>query len=214
MIERGIFEKVLVVSPHTDDGEFGMGGTIARLVESGSELFYIAFSTAEKSVPEGYPPNILEIEVREATKRLGIPPDNLFIYKYEVRKLNYVRQEILEILVKLRKEINPTVVFMPSPNDVHQDHQTVSMECMRAFKTSTLMGYELPWNNFKFNNQVFFSLEKRHVDKKIFAIEAYSSQRFRSYSDPEFIRSLARVRGVQVGVEFAEVFELIRMVLR
>lgn len=68
------FKNVLVLAPHTDDGEFGAGGTIARLLAEGSNVYYAAFSTAKESVPEGMPENILEIEVKEATKRLGIKP--------------------------------------------------------------------------------------------------------------------------------------------
>jgi len=40
------FRNVLVLAPHTDDGEFGCGGTMARLIESGAAVTYAAFSTA------------------------------------------------------------------------------------------------------------------------------------------------------------------------
>ncbi|HNR64928.1 MAG TPA: hypothetical protein PKJ95_01395, partial [Atribacterota bacterium] len=70
---------------------------------SGSE----SFSTANDSVPEGLPKNILETEVKKATKVLGIKENNLVIYKFQVRKLNYVRQEILEEMVKFSKDLNP-----------------------------------------------------------------------------------------------------------
>ena len=52
MIEQ--FGTVLVLAPHTDDGEFGCGGTMARLIKNGAEVTYVAFSTAAKSVPEGF----------------------------------------------------------------------------------------------------------------------------------------------------------------
>lgn len=42
------FKKALILAPHTDDGEFGCGGSIVRLLEEKSEIFYAAFSTAEK----------------------------------------------------------------------------------------------------------------------------------------------------------------------
>ena len=64
---------MLVLAPHTDDGEFGCGGTMARLVEGGAEVRYVAFSIATKSLPEGFPPDTLAREVREATAELGIP---------------------------------------------------------------------------------------------------------------------------------------------
>jgi len=65
--------RILVLAPHTDDGEFGCGGSVARFVDEGKEVYYAAFSTAEESVPEPWPKDILKTEVREATKRLGIP---------------------------------------------------------------------------------------------------------------------------------------------
>ena len=46
--------RVLVLAPHTDDGEFGCGGTMARLVEAGSDVRYVAFSIATRSLPEGF----------------------------------------------------------------------------------------------------------------------------------------------------------------
>ena len=67
------FRNVLVLAPHTDDGEFGCGGTMARLIEDGARVTYAAFSTAAKSVPEGFPRDILKHEVRAATGILGIP---------------------------------------------------------------------------------------------------------------------------------------------
>ena len=207
------FNRIVVLAPHTDDGEFGCGGSIAKFLEEGKDVFYVAFSTAEDSVPESYPKNILEIEVREATKILGISPNNLIIYKFQVRKLNYVRQEILEELVKIRNEIKPDLVFIPSPNDLHQDHYTVAIEGMRAFKQVSLLGYEIPWNNITFHTQSFIKLEERHIIKKIEALKAYKSQQKRFYANEEFIRSLAITRGTQINIRYAEAFEVIRWVI-
>ncbi len=207
------FNRILVLAPHTDDGEFGCGGSIAKFIEEGKDVFYVAFSTAEDSVPEGYPRNILEIEVREATEVLGINPNNLIIYKFQVRKLNYVRQELLEELVKIRNEISPDLVFIPSPNDLHQDHYTVAMEGMRAFKQISILGYELPWNNITFHTQAFIKLEERHIIKKIEALRAYKSQQNRFYANDEFVKSLAITRGTQINFKYAEAFEVIRWVM-
>ena len=63
------FKNVLVLAPHTDDGELGAGGTISRLLRSGAKVSYAAFSTAEESVPEGLPKDILKTEVKNATQR-------------------------------------------------------------------------------------------------------------------------------------------------
>jgi N-acetylglucosamine malate deacetylase 1 len=206
--------KVLILAPHTDDGELGCGGTISLLLEQGKDVYYVAFSTAKESVPEGMPKNILEIEVREATKLLGINPENLIVYGFTVRKLSYVRQEILEKLVEIKKNIDPDIVFIPSPNDLHQDHHTVSMEGLRAFKDRTILGYDLPWNNMEFKKQCFIELSYKHIQSKIKAISAYKSQSFRKYVKAEYLTSWAQTLGIQVGVDFAECFEVLRMVQR
>ena len=57
-------KRALVLAPHTDDGEFGCGGTMARLVEGGCEVRYVAFSIATRSLPDGFPPDTLAREVR------------------------------------------------------------------------------------------------------------------------------------------------------
>ena len=62
------FKNVLILAPHTDDGELGAGGTISRLIEYGANVYYAAFSTAEASVPDGMPKDILKTEVKEAKK--------------------------------------------------------------------------------------------------------------------------------------------------
>lgn len=207
------FKRILVLAPHTDDGELGAGGTIAKLIENGSDVFYAAFSTAETSVPEGFPKDILKTEVRNATKNLGIKKDNLFIYDYEVRKLNYARQEILEDLINLRKVIDPQLILMPCLHDIHQDHSTVASEGLRAFKNKTILGYELIWNNLTFSTACFVSLDHIHIQKKCHALKAYDSQQGRDYMSDEFIWSLAKSRGVQIGSTYAEAYEVIRLIL-
>lgn len=206
-------KKVLILAPHTDDGELGCGATIVRMVEEGAILYYASFSTADESVSKEYSSDQLEFEVREATDILGISKDNLLIYKYPVRKLNYVRQEILELLIKMRDEINPDIVLLPSSMDFHQDHQTVTQEGIRAFKFCSILGYELIWNNLSFNTDYFTILNEDQLNKKIKALSAYKTQSMKNYMSPDFIRSLAVVRGTQIGEEYAEAFEVIRLVV-
>src|SRR4051812_34121805 len=93
-------KRIVVLAPHTDDGEFRGDRTIARLVREGHQVYYVAFSTAEESVPPELPKNILEIEVKAATQLLGIAPEHLIIYHYTVRTLHLHRQEILEEMVR------------------------------------------------------------------------------------------------------------------
>lgn len=206
-------ERILVLAPHTDDGELGCGATIARFAEEAKEVYYVAFSTAEQSLPPGFPPNTLEVEVKAATEVLGIRNSNLIVFRHEVRKLSYIRQEILEEMIKIRADLQPTLVFLPSPNDLHQDHHTVSEEGIRAFKNCSILGYELLWNNISFNTQSFIILRERHIDTKVKALQEYKSQLHRNYLTKEFITGWARTRGTQINAEFAEAFEVIRWIL-
>lgn len=208
------FKKVLVLAPHTDDGELGAGGTIAKLIENGADVYYMAFSTAEASVPEGLPKDILKTEVRAATKALGIPEENLIILNYEVRKLNYSRQEILEELIKIRRLHQFDLVLMPSLKDIHQDHSTIAQEGLRAFKQITVLGYELIWNNLSFDTTAFIKLRNKHIQTKCKSLTCYKSQKGRDYMSEKFIYSLANARGVQIGTEYAEAFEVYRWVTK
>jgi LmbE family N-acetylglucosaminyl deacetylase len=205
-------KTALVLAPHTDDGELGCGATIARLVDQGAEVHYAAFSTASKSMPPEFPSNQLELEVRDATARLGISKDCLHVYDFEVRKLNYVRQELLEELIRLRDVIKPELVLMPSAKDIHQDHLTVYNEGLRAFKFTSILGYELIWNNLSFSTDCFIKITEAQLSRKVDALDAYLTQAGKSYMDPDFIRSLARVRGTQIGVKYAEAFEVVRII--
>ena len=71
---------VLVLAPHTDDGELGAGGTISRCISEGAEVWYAAFSTADDSLLPGFEEGTLKGEVKAATSRLGIPENRLVIF--------------------------------------------------------------------------------------------------------------------------------------
>jgi N-acetylglucosamine malate deacetylase 1 len=210
MIEA--WKRVLVLAPHTDDGEFGCGGTMARLADAGAEVRYVAFSIATKSLPEGFAPDTLAREVREATAELGIPPEQLTVHDFEVRTFPERRQDILELLIELWEEWQPEVVFQPSLHDIHQDHQVIAAESLRAFKRTTILGYEIPWNNFDFAYQAYIALERGHLERKVAALARYASQQHRRYADPEYIWNIARTHGINVNRDYAEVFEVYRVV--
>jgi LmbE family N-acetylglucosaminyl deacetylase len=208
----GTPQRVLVLAPHTDDGEFGCGGTMARLVEQGTDVRYVAFSIATRSLPPGFAPDTLAREVREATTELGIPAGNLTVHDFDVRTFPERRQEILELLIELWNDWQPDLVFQPSLHDVHQDHQTVAAEGLRAFKRTSILGYEIPWNNFDFAYQAYFALEPRHVERKVAALARYASQQHRRYANAEYVRNLARTHGINVNREWAEVFQVYRAI--
>lgn len=205
-------KKILVLAPHTDDGELGCGGTIARMLEEGKNVYYVAFSTCKESVPDGLPEDTLKKELHIAMHTLGLKNENVIVLDFPVRNFFSKRQEILDSMININRKIQPDIIFSPSRHDIHQDHHVIAEEAMRAFKKKTLFAYEVPWNNFTFNNQTYVILDEKHIQKKIDAISCYKSQVGRDYTSEEFTRGQARFHGVQVGKQYAEIFEAVRCV--
>jgi LmbE family N-acetylglucosaminyl deacetylase len=197
---------ILVLSPHTDDGELGCGGTMARLAEDGARIHYVAFSKG----------SAIDREVLAAVRHLGVHQGGLVVYDYPTRYFHERRQDILQEIINLRDRIQPDLVFCPSSTDTHQDHQVVAAEAERAFKSCTLLGYELPWNATTFETRCFWPLEKRHVAAKVAAVGCYATQSAKQYTRPEFLWGAAVMRGVSLGggARFAEAFEVVRWVVQ
>lgn len=206
-------KTILVLAPHTDDGELGCGGTIHKLVRQGAQIHYVAFSSCKDSLPPDADPDCLIHEMLNATAVLGLPKENVRCLDFQVRHFEDHRQEILDQMILLGKEIQPDIVFSPSQHDIHQDHVTIAGECMRAFKKCTILQYEVPWNNYTFDNQAFSCLTEEDVEKKISAVGCYRSQSNRDYVTEEFLHGLMRTHGVQIGRRFAEVFEIPRLII-
>ena len=211
MFEFG--RRVLVLGAHTDD-EFGCAGTIARLVESGSEVHMATFSSAEESVPDGFDRDVLKREVLDAIRVLGIAEERFRLFGFAVRHFPQNRQAVLEELVRLRDEIQPDLVLLPAFTDIHQDHGVVAREGLRAFKHATVLGYEMPMNDMRFDASCYVTLEPRHLATKLAHAAAYVSQAKRSYLQSDVLRSLATVRGLQIGAPAAEAFQVLRMAIR
>ncbi|MFH0815924.1 MAG: PIG-L deacetylase family protein [Methanobacteriota archaeon] len=210
-------KTVLTISAHADDAHVALGGTMRRLLESGDyDIHYVAFSIAEDSVPKGFPAGIVEKECLAGLALLGVNRNKTKIYKYPVRKLPEYRQEILEILVKMRKELDPSIVFIPSTEDIHQDHIVVSQEGIRAFRrTSSIFGYDFPWNVLYGERlNLFYEISKSQLDRKVKSLQCYKSQiaKMNNCLSPNYVRSLAVERGQRIGVDYAEGFEIVREV--
>ncbi len=205
------FNTVLVLAPHTDDGELGCGGLIHQLCLLGKRVIYVAFSICEESVPEGFDKEILAVEVKNATAKLGILSEDLLIKRYKVRLFSDSRQAILEDLVALNRAFSPDLVLCPSSYDIHQDHQVINREAIRAFKRTSIWGYDFIWNNFESKASCFVSLTEDNITAKINSLKEYKSQGFRTYTSEESIRTMASYSGLQVGEKYVEPFEIMRL---
>lgn len=204
-------QSVLVLSPHTDDGELGAGGTISKLMKSERDIYYVAFSSCDESLPPEQQ-GLLQEEFERVMS--VVQPEEYYLFDYTVRRFNERRQDILEQLVEIREALEPDLVIGPSLSDAHQDHTIVAEEMVRAFKTNAgIITYELPWNHMTFETELFYQLDSEDVESKLELLSLYESQtelKDRPYFREEFVRGLAAVRGVQCNATYAEAFNVIR----
>lgn len=207
-------EVVLALAPHPDDIELGMGATVKKLTDNGTQVIALVFSLAEASLPSGFAKEDIKNECLSALQHLGVQDSNIHFLDFPVRKFSSFRQEILEELITFSKAINPDVVFCPSIHDTHQDHNVIANEAVRAFRKTTVLGYELPWNTKQFDSSLSISLEDHHLVAKEESLCFYKSQANRPYFEPGLLRNHARMRATVAGVEYVEAFEMIRMLLR
>lgn len=192
--------SVAVLAPHCDDETLACGGTIAKFIEAGRDVIVYSFSCGTSNTAE----------FRAACRALKVECE---VFNFHTRYFIDARQAILENLIDIRKEINPSIVLLPASSDCHQDHRVIYEEGKRAFKHSTIYGYEAPWNSFDFSNGCYVTLSPDHIVTKVAAMKEYTSQAGRLYFKEESIIALARVRGLQAGTEYAECFEVIRQIL-
>lgn len=200
-------KTVLAIAPHIDDVELGAGATIHQLSFSNS-VYYVGLSL---------PPLVnREVFMREfqcSTRELGIDQSRIILRDYDPRNLFDARSEILQLLYDLNKELKPDLVLLPNSTDIHQSHEVVFSEGRRAFKYTSILGYELPWNSISFSMDVFIQVTEADIKAKVAAINAYKTQKHRQFFSNDIVGDLARVRGKQVGRDYAECFELIRFIL-
>jgi N-acetylglucosamine malate deacetylase 1 len=208
--------KALILSPHTDDAELGCGGSIAKFLDTGHNIYWVVFSSAEESLPKNLPKDTLKREFLNVIKSFKMKDNNYRLFDFKVRSLTNYRQNVLDELVKIQKKFQPEIVIGPSLNDFHQDHLVVANEMVRAFKTSSsIICYELPWNHVSFNTQLFVKLEKKYIDKKLQILKNYKSQIMlhKRYFSDDLIVGWAKMRGTQIKEDFAEAFEVVRWIM-
>lgn len=211
--EESTILRILILAPHTDDAEFSCGGSINKWVNQGHKVRCVAFSSAEQTlIDNGFHPDTLKREIVCATGTLGLNKEDLTLLDYCVREFPGVRQMILDDMIMLRDEFRPDLVVLPSTSDTHQDHQVITQEGFRAFKRNSIIGYESPQNNLTFTTNMFNELSDDNLDRKIKALDCYNSQKGKPYVSEDFIRSLAKVRGMQGGFKYAESFEVLRWI--
>ena len=199
--------SLLFLGAHPDDIELGCGALISDIAGQ-TAVFCMTFSDNQKN-PE------LQNLVREhfdSMRTLGLRDEQVELGTFETRRFPDYRQEILEKMLDLKRLLKPEIVFVHTSQDIHQDHITVTQEALRAFRGTTVLGYDVLRSSYGFFPHFLVEVSAAGVEKKIEALAKYKTYSNRYYFSPEVLRSTAIRHGALAERPFAEGFDIIRIV--
>jgi len=207
--------SILIIGPHPDDQEIGMGGSIALLARQGHKVHMIDMTTGEPT-PLGSP----EVRLKEsaaAARILGVGRTPLGLKNREVQHTVEARHALAAI-VRVHR---PDWMFVPYPIDAHPDHVAVTRIAEDARFDAKLSKSNIPgepWHpkriiyyfctHLRINFQPTFCLDiSSTIDIKMQAVAAYESQMVWNKSPvPEMVRTMNSYFGGRIGCAYAEPF--------
>ncbi len=206
----------LVIAPHPDDAELGMGGTILKLKHAGHNVHIVDMTNGEPT-PFGSP-EIREREWTAASKVLGVERTNLGLINRQVQHTIEARHKLAAI-IRVHK---PDVLFVPYPTDAHPDHVAVTKIAEDArfdaklSKTDTIAGpphhpkrilyYYCTHLRMNFNPTFCIDISDTY-DQKIESVKCYASQFVgNSGHVPDMVGQITAYFGNRIGVKHAEPF--------
>ncbi len=200
-------KRVLFIGAHPDDIELGAGALIHNILPH-CEVICVTLSDNQKN------PNLQNVlsEHYDSMETLGVPRENVIVEKFETRYLPAHRQEVLEYLLKLRREIKPDIIFTHSEQDIHQDHNTVTQEALRAYRGITVFGFDVVRSSHGFFPNFFVGVSEEDVKKKIEALAQYKTYADYYYFGKELLRATMVRHGALAEKDFAEGFDILRIV--
>ena len=200
-------KRVLFVGAHPDDVELGAGALIHN-IRGQSEILCVTLSDNQKNPMLK---NVVE-EHRASMAVLGVLPKDDLIEKFETRKFPDMRQEVLEYLLKLRRDFKPEIIFCHSQNDLHQDHNVITQEALRAYRGLTVLGFDVVRSSYNFFPHFFVEVTEEDVNKKIEALLKYKTYHDKYYFNSELLRATMVRHGALAEKPFAEGFDILRVV--
>ncbi len=235
MLESLRNKKILFVVAHPDDELLGVGGTINRLVnEYNSIVKVVILGEGITSRSEQRDLKLWEEQLKthranieSAQKEIGY--QELSIHNFPDNRFDTVALlDIIKVVEKEKEEFNPSIIFTHHGGDVNIDHQrtfeAVITSCrpMKEEMVKTIITFETPsgteWRASSdpkhFVPNFFVSINKENLATKIKGMESYEFEK-RAYPhprSPEALEILAKQRGVMVGCEYAEAFNIIRTI--
>ncbi|MBI9048416.1 MAG: PIG-L family deacetylase [Anaerolineaceae bacterium] len=200
-------KRLCFIGAHPDDIELGCGALIHQVTKY-SDVLCVTLSDNQKNpllsklVTEHY--NSMAV--------LGVPKDSIKLESFTTRRFPEARQEILEYMLNIRKEFKPDIVFVHTKSDIHQDHGTITDEALRAFRGTTVLGFDVLRSTHGFFPNFLVEVSEKDVDAKINALAEYSTYRDKYYFNADITRATCVRHGALAERSFAEGFDILRVV--
>ncbi len=200
-------KKVCFIGAHPDDIELGCGALIARIAGK-AEVRCVTFSDNRKNptlthlIPEHY----------ASMETLGVPKDRVELLDFETRRFQERRQDILEAMIAIMRRDDPDIVFVHTKSDVHQDHQVLTQEALRAFRGRTVLGFDVIRSSYGFFPEFLVGVEEEDVSKKLAALAQYKTYAGKYYFSPEVTKATLIRNGAICERHYAEGFDILRIV--
>ena len=155
--------------------------------------------------------NLVEEHFR-SMRALGLRDEQVIVKDFDTRYFPRDRQEILEYLYEVGRSYRPDIVFVPTQADIHQDHGVVTMEALRAFRGTTVLGFDVLRSSYGFFPHFLVEVSEADVERKIQALGEYKTHADKYYFLPEIIRATSIRHGALAERPYAEGFDILRIV--
>ena len=199
--------RVFFIGAHPDDIEIGSGALIAHIVGQ-ADVLCITLSDNQKNPALT---NVIE-EHKRSMAVLGVPPQNVIVGDFETRRFPHFRQEILEYLIELKNRYQPEIVFTHTRADIHQDHAATTEESLRAFRGTTVLGFDVLRSSYGFFPNFLVEVTERDVEAKVNALAEYTTYSSKYYFDPTITRATLIRHGALAERPYAEGFDILRVI--
>lgn len=199
--------KVLFIGAHPDDIELGCGALLAQIAGK-ADILCLTLSDNQKNP---LLKNLVE-EHCQSMQVLGLNREQVTLEQFETRKFPAFRQEILEYFVKLKNTFQPEIVFVHTRADIHQDHNVVTDEALRAFRGTTILGYDVIRSSYGFFPSFLVGVTEEEVEKKVQALAEYKTYADKYYFDPAVTRATLKRNGAIAERDYAEGFDILRII--
>lgn len=200
-------KRVLILGAHPDDIELGCGALIHQIVNQ-TEILCVTLSDNQKN------PDLKDVrdEHFRSMAILGVSKEMIIFGPFTTRVFPDARQDILEYFLNLRRDFQPDLILTHSKHDVHQDHNTMTDEALRAYRGITVLGFDVVRSSYGFFPHFLVEVSEEDVNKKIEALAEYTTYQDRYYFNSELTRSIMIRHGALAEIPYAEGFDILRIV--